>query len=371
MRILFTGGGTGGHVFPIVAIARQFKTFYNQEKPLEMFFLGAGGFSKDLLENEGIKSSIILAGKLRRYFSLKTILDLIQMPLGFIQAFWFLYIWMPEVIFSKGGYGSLPVVLIGWLFRIPIMVHDSDAVPGLANRIAAKFATRIAVSFQEAEKYFPKDKTALIGNPIRTDLVQICVSENQEDKAQARGIFQIVGQKPVIFILGGSQGSQSINEMVLEVLPQLLEKYELIHQVGLKNYQDIQKRLKSIPGGYHLYPSLEESQMAGAYLISDLIISRAGAASVFEITACGKPSILIPLPNSASDHQRENAFSCARAGAASVLEQANLTSNLFLNEINKIIGDNELSQKMAANAKSFSKVQAAQTLAETLVEMGE
>jgi len=370
MRILFTGGGTGGHVFPIIAIARQFKTFYNRDDPLEMFFLGAGGFSKDLLENEGIKSSIILAGKLRRYFSLKTVFDLIQMPLGFIQSFWFLYIWMPDAIFSKGGYGSLPVVLIGWLFRIPILVHDSDAVPGLANRISAKFSKRIAVSFQEAEKYFPESKTALIGNPVRTDLVQICTSENPEDKVQVKNIFQITSQKPVIFILGGSQGSQSINEMILEILPQLLEKYELIHQVGLKNYQDIQKRLKNIPKGYHLYPSLEESQMAAAYLASDLIISRAGAASVFEIAACGKPSILIPLPNSASDHQRENAFSCARAGAASVLEQANLTPNLFINEIDKIIGNSELSQKMTANAKSFSKVQAAQTLAEALVEMG-
>jgi len=370
MRILFTGGGTGGHVFPIIAIARQFKTFYNQEEPLEMFFLGAGGFSKDLLESEGIRSSIILAGKLRRYFSLKTILDLIQMPLGFIQAFWHLYIWMPDVIFSKGGYGSLPVVLISWLFRIPILAHESDAVPGLANRISAKLATRIAISFQEVEKYFSGDKTALVGNPVRVDFIQICASKNPGDKVQVKNIFQINSQKPVIFILGGSQGSQAINEMAFEVLPQLLEKYEIIHQVGPKNYKEIKKKLQPLPGNYHLFSFLEESQMAGAYLISDLIISRAGAGSIFEITACGKPSILIPLPNSASDHQRANAFSCARAGAVSVLEQTNLTPNLFLNEINKIIANPEALEKMAANARNFSKIQAAQVLAEALVEMG-
>jgi UDP-N-acetylglucosamine--N-acetylmuramyl-(pentapeptide) pyrophosphoryl-undecaprenol N-acetylglucosamine transferase len=380
MRILFTGGGSGGHIFPIIAVARQLKKIYaqlsesispDQRTLLEMFFLGAGEFS-DALDKEGIRTKTILAGKIRRYFSIQNILDLFKMPIGFLQAFWYLYIWMPDVIFSKGGYGSVPVVLVGWLFRIPVLIHESDTVPGLANRLAGRLAKRIAISFAAAEKYFPFQKTALVGNPIRSEMVQICLSTNPADKEKARNLLNLTSQKPVILILGGSQGAQKINEITLGILPQLLEKYQVIHQCGPKNLEQIKTILgQSLPNGYHLYTFLEENQIAAAYLISDLVISRAGAGSISEIAACAKPSILIPLSGSASGHQRENAFVYAQAGAATVLEQANLTPHLFLNEIAKILDDLELSQKMAANAKNFSQPEATQKIAQALIKMTE
>ena len=370
MRILFTGGGTGGHLFPLVAVARQLRNIYPQnEENLEMFFLGPDDFSKSVLEKEGIRVKIILAGKIRRYLSIKNIFDLFKMPFGFLQALWYLYIWMPDAIFSKGGYGSVPVVLMGWLYQIPILIHESDTVPGLANRLAAKFSKRIAISFASSGEYFPAKKTALIGNPIRPEIIQTCALTNLGEKEKVKNIFGVTSQKPIIFILGGSQGAQKINELILSTLSRLLEKYEIIHQCGFKNFEQIKEKTGQL-NGYHLYHFLDEQQITAAYTSANLVISRAGAGSISEIAVCSKPSILIPLPNAASDHQRENAFAYARAGATVVLEQANLTSHMLLNEISKILENLEISQKMSANAKNFSHPEAAQRIAEALIEMG-
>lgn len=381
MRILFTGGGSGGHTFPIIAVARQLKKIYSQsmtpigpaeETSLDMYFLGPDGWTKKLLKKEGIRARIILSGKLRRYFSIWTLLDLIKMPFGLLQSLCYLYFWMPDVIFSKGGYGSLPVVLVGWLYRIPILIHESDTIPGLANRWAAKLSQRIALSFEATKKYFPPKKTALIGNPVRSEIIQICRAASQEIKEEAKKLFQISGQKPIIFVLGGSQGARPLNKFILQLLPQLLEKYELIHQVGSKNYDQIEKKVgQNRPANYHFYAFLDENQYAVAYLLADLVISRAGAGSIFETAACAKPSILIPLPGAASDHQRGNAFAYARAGATLVIEQANLTPNLFLSKIDQILSMPELAQKMSESAQSFYQPEAAQKISQALIEMGQ
>jgi UDP-N-acetylglucosamine--N-acetylmuramyl-(pentapeptide) pyrophosphoryl-undecaprenol N-acetylglucosamine transferase len=381
MRILFTGGGTGGHVFPIIAVARQLKQIHAksmapigpaEETGLDMYFLGPDGWTKKLLKKEGIRARIILAGKLRRYFSVWTLFDLIKMPFGLLQSLWYLYFWMPDVIFSKGGYGSMPVVLIGWLYRIPILIHESDTVPGLANRWAAKLSQRIALSFDSAKEYFPPEKTALVGNPVRSEVIQICQVASQEVKEEAKKLFQISGQKPIIFIVGGSQGAHPLNEFILQLLPQLLEKYEIIHQVGSKNYGQIEKKVgQNRPANYHFYAFLDENQYAAAYLLADLVISRAGAGTIFEIAACTKPSILIPLPQAASDHQKGNAFAYARAGATLVIEQANLTGNLFLSKVDQILSNPELVQKMSQSAQSFYQPEAAQKIGQALIEMGQ
>ncbi|MFH0906883.1 MAG: undecaprenyldiphospho-muramoylpentapeptide beta-N-acetylglucosaminyltransferase [bacterium] len=371
MRILFTGGGTGGHIFPLIAVARQLKRIYFSEegKPLEMFFLGSGGF-KNALNQEGIKTKTILTGKIRRYFSVLNILDIFKMPIGFLQTLWYLFIWMPDVVFNKGSYASAPVVITAWIYRIPILTHESDIFPGLSNRFAAKFSKKIAISFSQTEKYFPQEKTALIGNPIRMEIIQTCLSTNENDKNQARKILNLTSDKPIIFISGGSQGAQKINEVVLRVLPKLTEKYEIIHQCGVKNYEQIKKIFdQSSTSNYRFFSFLDEKQLSAAYLLADLIISRAGAISIFKIAACHKPSILIPLQISASDHQRQNAFAYARAGATSVLEESNLTPNLFLNEISKILEHPEISKTMSVNAESFSMPEAAQRIAEELIEM--
>lgn len=362
MRILLTGGGTGGHLFPIIAITRELKKISD----LELLFIGPDDFSKNLLEKEGIRVKTILAGKLRRYFSPEIILDFLKMPIGLFQAFWHIFIFMPDVTFGKGGYGSLPAVLISWLFRIPILLHESDTLPGLSNRFLSRFAKRIAISFSKTEEFFPSQKTALIGNPVRIELTR-------GSKEEAKRIFGLESNKPILLIIGGSQGAQAINEIILSVLPQLLEKYELIWQTGEINYNSVEEEIKQMsdlrPTNCRLFSFLNENQLKHALVVADLIISRAGAGNIFEIAVCGRPSILIPLPESASNHQKENAFEYAKKGATVVLEQANLTPNLFLGEISHLLNNPGLLQKMSDSARSFARPEAAQKIVEELIKL--
>lgn len=357
-RVVFTGGGTGGHIYPIIAIARELRKI-NRE--VELFFLGPNNF-KDVLEKEGIKTGTILAAKIRRYFSLNNLIDILKAPIGLLQTFWHMFIWMPDAVFNKGGYGGVPIVLVAWLFRIPVLTHESDSIPGLANRFASKFSKRIAISFPSTEKYFKKEKTALIGNPVRREIV------DYKNIEEAKRILQIVTDKPVIFIFGGSQGAQIINEIILAILPSLLENYEVIHQAGARNFQAIEARIYPGHSSYHLFPFLNEERMKAAFLLSTLVISRAGG-SIFEIAACAKPSILIPLPNAAGNHQRENAYQYAQYGGAVVLEQTNLTPNILLTQINKVVSDTQLIKGMSQGASNFSRPEAAEKIAQGLIEL--
>jgi len=342
MRILFTGGGTGGHIFPIIAIKQAFN------QPVDFYYLGPDSFAKENLANQNIKIRFILAGKFRRYFNLKIFLDLIKILIGIIQSFWHLFIWVPDVIFSKGGYGSFPVVFVGWIYRIPIILHESDKAPGLANRILAKFAKKIILSWSGSEKYFAKhkNKIVIIGNPIRKELLQ-------GHKKEGRGLFKIISDKPVVLILGGSQGAQKINEIVLNTLPRLLEMAEIIHVTGKRNLLESLLESASNRTDYHLYPFLNGEQMKQALAVADLVVNRAGAGSIFEIAALGKPSILIPISKSAFDHQKKNAYEFAKNGAAVVLSQENLTPNLFLDTISGLLKSPSKLGQMSTNAKTF------------------
>ncbi|TSC53680.1 MAG: hypothetical protein LiPW39_139, partial [Parcubacteria group bacterium LiPW_39] len=336
MRIVLTGGGTGGHLFPIIAVARELKNLVQQNvfqippgegATIEFMFIGPETIGEEMLASEGIVHKTIMAGKFRRYPSMQNIFDIFKIPLGFLQSLWHLFFFMPNVVFSKGGYGSVPVVLAAWVYHIPILIHESDAVPGVANKFCAKFSKRVAISFNEAAKYFKEGKTALTGNPVRSGILG-------GSKEQAKNIFGLSGQKPVLLILGGSQGAQALNDVVFEALPSLLGRCEIIHQCGPNNLDSIKQLLENkIPAGYFLYPFLNEEELRQAYGAADLIISRAGAGSIAEISALAKPSILVPLPNSAADHQNKNALEFAHFGATIVLEQMNLTPHLFQSQI--------------------------------------
>jgi len=370
MRIALTGGGTGGHLFPIIAVAREIKKVVEQSivqippdkiGPVEFIFIGPQTVGEEVLAQEGIEHKKIMAGKLRRYPSLQNIADIFKMPIGLLQALWHLFFFMPNVVFSKGGFGSVPVVLAAWLFRIPILIHESDAVPGVANSFGAKFSTRIAIAFNEAGKYLPPQKVALTGNPVRTILLS-------GDKEKAKTLFGLTGLKSVILILGGSQGAQALNEVIAASLLSLLSRCEIIHQCGPDNEEAIKTLLNNkLPDSYHLYPFLNEEQMREALAAADMVISRAGAGSIAEISVLGKPSILIPLPNAAADHQNINANEFARYGATLVLEQMNLTPNLLQNRIFALLDNPDLLKKMGDNAKQFNPPDAAQKIAQEIL----
>lgn len=370
MKILFTGGGTGGHIFPIIAVAREIRKIANDKK-LDFLFIGPRDeFSETFLPQEGIKIKNILSGKVRRYLSIesffKNLFDIfVKIPIGIFQSFLYIFFKNPDVIFSKGGFGSIPPVIAGWLLGVPIFLHESDIAPGMANRFLSKFAVEIFVSFPKTE-YFPVKKIILVGNPVRTEILEGNIEEG-------KNLFKISGEKPVMLICGGSQGAQRINEKTLEVLPDILKNFELIHQCGEKNYEQVKKDAKALlledlEKNYHLFPFLKEEELKQAYVVADLIVSRAGSGSIFEIAALEKPSILIPLPEAAQNHQIKNAYAYSMTGAAIVIEESNFTSHFFFERAKFLLSNKVELEKMRTAAKEFSKPFAAKVIGSYMVE---
>ncbi|MDD2753647.1 MAG: undecaprenyldiphospho-muramoylpentapeptide beta-N-acetylglucosaminyltransferase [Candidatus Portnoybacteria bacterium] len=372
MRVVLTGGGTGGHLFPIIAVVQEIKNLVAENifqiplgegSSVEFLFIGPDTIGEEALAKEGITHKIIMAGKLRRYASLQNIFDIFKIPCGIVQSLWHLFFFMPNVVFSKGGYGSVPVVLAAWIFRIPVIIHESDSVPGLANKFCAKLSRRVAISFSEAAKYFPAKKTALTGNPVRVSLFGGTAE-------QARQLFGLSGMKNVILILGGSQGAQVINDLIFTSLLLITKRCEIIHQTGRANFESSKQLIGGdIPSEYHLFPFLDDGQLAQAYAAADIVVARAGAGTIAEIAAIGKPSILIPLPKSAADHQLKNATEFAYTGGTVIMEQANLTPHLFQSEIFSLLDNPKLLKTMGENAKKFSHPDAAQKIAQEILNI--
>lgn len=369
MRILLTGGGTGGHIFPILAIVSQIKK-NAKDRGLEVpEFLFIGPKTQSTLKsfkNLGIPCRFILAPKIRRYWSLKNFLDFFKAPLGLVQSLWWIFLWMPDACFGKGGYGSVAAVLVSWVYRIPRILHESDAVPGLANRVLGIFANQIIVSFPKAKNYFSSKKTILIGNPIRSEILT-------GSRELASKVFWLKGDRFLVFVTGGSQGAQRLNGIIIKTLPELLKRCEIIHQCGVDNYRWVKKEAvirlsKEQQEYYHLYPFLKE-EMKEAYAAADLIISRCGANTLTEIAALGKPSILVPLSLAAYDHQRKNADYFREAGAAKVMEEENLQPNLFAGLIFDLINNPGLLQAMGENAKKLARFDAAEKIAEEIIKL--
>jgi len=370
MKILFTGGGSGGHVFPILALSREIRRISDPKK-IEFFYLGPRDeFGEILLSQEDIKVKTISTGKWRRYFNFKSFFKnlrdlLFRVPVGIFQSLSYIFALAPDLIFSKGGFGSIPGVIAGWLLGVPIFLHESDAVPGMANRILAKFSLEIFVSFPRTI-YFPVGKILLVGNLIRQEILE-------GSKEEAKESFKLAGKKPLILILGGSQGAERINDKVLEALPEFLKNFEVIHQCGEKNFDEVRDEskvmmTKDLEKYYHPFPFLKEEQIKKAYAACDLIISRGGAGAIFEIAALGKPSILIPLPESAQKHQLKNAYTYSLNGAAIVLEEDNFTPRFFVQRLNYLFSNSAELEKMRQAAREFSRPRAAHIVAEYIVE---
>lgn len=366
MKILFTGGGTGGHVFPIVAITREIRRIY-PKNDLEFYYLGPKDeFGLILLSQEGFIIKTIISGKLRRYLSFKNIVDIFfKIPFGIFQSFYFILKIKPEIVFSKGGSGSISVTLCARILGIPVFLHESDIIPGLSNRFSSKWAKKVFVSFPKTE-YFDSQKTVLTGNPIRKELLE-------GDEKRAEELFDLTLQKPIILFLGGSQGAEAINDFVLLILNKLLKDFEVIHVCGREKIKEISAEAqvvtdKSLEKYYHPIGFLDEEKLKHAYKVADFIISRSGSGSIFEIAALSKPSILIPLPSSASDHQFKNAYFYAQTGAALVMEQDNLSDDIFLERIHLLFLHPEKLEEMRVAALKFSKPFAAKTIAREILE---
>lgn len=367
MKILFTGGGSGGHFYPLIAVAQEIVRIAKEERllPPTLYFMAPEPYDARLLFENKITYIPVAAGKLRRYGSTKNFTDLFRTAWGILAAFWKLFALYPDVVVGKGGFGSFPALCAARFFGIPVLIHESDSVPGRVNKWAASFAKRIAVAFAEAGKYFPEGKAAHTGNPIRGELLA-------PNLAGDGGTFSLEPDIPVILALGGSQGARLLNEALLAALQEILAKYQILHQTGRGNLSELVARsevaLENHPqkSRFHPFGYFSVQELARAASAASIVISRAGS-TIFEIAAWGKPAILIPITDSPGGHQRENAYNYARAGAAAVIEEANLRPAILVAEIEKILGNPARAAEMSRAARAFAKTDAAEVIAREIL----
>lgn len=311
-KIILTGGGTAGHVTPNLALLPGL-----QARGYEIRYIGSyHGIERKLIENAGIPYDGISSGKLRRYFDLKNFTDPFRVIKGYAEAVSLMRKYRPDVVFSKGGFVSVPVVLAAKLFKIPTIIHESDMTPGLANKICIPSAAKICCNFPETLQYLPKDKAVLSGSPIRKELLE-------GDRLIGLQYAGLSANKPVILVIGGSLGSVAVNKAVRSILPKLLETYQVIHICGKGNLDE------SLIGreGYVQYEYVD-APLRHLFAAADMIVSRAGANSICEILALRKPHILIPLSAAASrGDQILNARSFEKQGFSTVLEEEAVTND--------------------------------------------
>lgn len=370
-RILLTGGGTGGHIFPLIAVAKELqKQAVDKKVEVAIRYYGPRTIYNDYFKQEGITVKNITGAKLRRYFSPQNFIDIAKFFWSVPQSFWKVYWFMPDLAFSKGGPGALSVLLACWFYRIPIFIHESDTIPGLTNRISGLWAKKVFLGWESAKKFFPKKDAEVVGVPIRENFLRNLEINSQAAKEK----FNFDANEPVVLFLGGSQGAQRINEFVLANLEIFITKFQILHQVGSANYEDYIQNFEQLYGKwpkdlrdrYKIFAFFEKNA-AEAYAAADLVVSRAGASAIFEIAAFGKPAILVPLPKAANDHQKTNAYEYAQTGAAIVIEENNLLNSVVLNQVEKILNNSDLKSRMADAAKNFAKNNATEAIINSIL----
>ncbi len=371
MKIVLTGGGSGGHFYPLIAVAEAIQKEVIERKliPVELFYMAPVPYNDSLLFDTHIKFIKVPGGKMRRYSDIRNYFDAIFTAWGVVISIFKLFSIYPDVIFSKGGGVSIPVVLAARILKIPVFIHESDSVPGRANMYASKFASRIAVSFSEAAQYFKKKEGVVVhtGHPIRSELTS-------PQKTGAMEFLHLENDIPTIFLIGGSLGSVLLNDALLESLPILLNNYQVIHQTGKANYNDVKIRTDFILANhphknrYKIFDYLNTLGLRMAAGACDLVITR-GGSSVFEVGSWGVPAIVVPITDSNGDHQRKNAYAFARAGAGIVIEEANLTGHILTSEIDRILHDPLIRAKMGQSGKKFAMPDAAGTIAHELLQI--
>lgn len=317
-RIILTGGGTAGHVTPNIALLPRLK-----ELQYDIHYIGSyQGIEKELIQQFAIPYHGISSGKLRRYFSVQNFTDPFRVIKGLAEAKKLIRLLKPDVIFSKGGFVSVPVVLAGKSRHIPIIIHESDMTPGLANKLCLPSATNICCNFPETLKYLPDGKAVLTGSPIRQELLS-------GDRYKAKEFLRFTSDKPVIMVVGGSLGSVAVNDAIRSILPELLKSFQVVHLCGKGK---VDKSLLKLDG-YAQFEYIKE-ELKDLFALTDIVISRAGANAICELLALHKPNLLIPLSASASrGDQILNARSFERQGYSMVLEEEELSQKVLLDSI--------------------------------------
>jgi UDP-N-acetylglucosamine--N-acetylmuramyl-(pentapeptide) pyrophosphoryl-undecaprenol N-acetylglucosamine transferase len=372
MKIILTGGGSAGHFYPLIAVAQKLNELAKENRLLkpELYYMSTEPFDENLLYENSITFIKVSAGKIRKDKTVANrilnFMDLFSTLHGVLTAIWKVFIIYPDVVFGKGGYVSFPALFAARLLGIPVVIHESDSKPGKVNAWAGKFATKIAVSYPDAATYFKADRTAYTGNPIRKEIEEPQVSGSHE-------FFKFSKDIPTIFVIGGSQGARFINSAIMDALPELVKKYQVIHQTGVKNLSVIQETSAVVllnsehKERYVAIPYLNALNLRMAAGAADVVISRAGS-TIFEIASWGRASIIIPIPEPTSHDQKTNAYSYARSGAAIVIEEKNMAPGILLAEIQRATTTEK--EKMQEAAKAFARRDSARLIAEELIAIG-
>ncbi|MCX7884118.1 MAG: undecaprenyldiphospho-muramoylpentapeptide beta-N-acetylglucosaminyltransferase [Caloramator sp.] len=364
MKAIISGGGTGGHIYPGVAIAKKIK-----EKNLssEILFIGSeNGLEKKLVPKEGFKIELITVEGLNKKVTIKTPLSVLKAFKGYFQASNIIKQYKPDIVIGTGGYVCGPVVLAAVLKGIPTIIHEQNAFPGMTNKILSHFVSKIAITFKESEKYFPKNKVVYTGNPIRSQILNT-------DKTKARKIWNFDVNKPLILVVGGSRGAKNINNAVVDIIPYLINNnIQLLFVTGELQYDEIIKKLNYKKGdrkfkGIVIEPYIYNMQDAlGA---CDIIISRAGATILSEITALGIPAILIPSPYVANNHQEYNAMSLEQNGAAIVIKENQLREDIFKEQVLNLVNNKDMLKKMSQNSSKLAVLDASEKIYRIVEEL--
>jgi UDP-N-acetylglucosamine--N-acetylmuramyl-(pentapeptide) pyrophosphoryl-undecaprenol N-acetylglucosamine transferase len=372
MRIVLTGGGTGGHFYPLIAVAEALEDICKERTLIEpeLFYVGPPAFDGEALLEHDITYKSSPAGKMPRYSVFGSIIGFLPTFAGVIKSIFQLFHLYPDVIFSTGGYAAFPTLYAARILKIPIVIYDADATPGRVSLWSAKFARWIALAHPNAAAKFPEKVRSLIarvGHPIRKEI---------QDPAKEGGyeFLKLQQGTPTLFIMGGSQGAQAINNVILNALPALVEEFNVVHQVGSANLEEVSGIASVVlkdsrfAERYKIFGLLNTLALRMTAGIATLVIARAGSGTIFEVASWGVPAILVPIPEDVSHDQTENAFSYAREGAAVVIEQRNLSPHLLVAEIKRITSDPALCKKMSDAAHAYARPDAARKIATILLE---
>lgn len=369
MRIIVTGGGTGGHIYPAVSVANSLI-----DKGNNLLYIGSrGGLEGRIVPREGIPYREVSAYYLPRKISFKLILSIFKTSLGFIESRRIIKDFNPDVVLGTGGFAAGPVVLAASLMGIPTIIHEQNVYPGFTNRLLSYFSRKIALNFEDAVNYFPektKNKTVVTGNPIRRSILTTT-------REQGLKKLNLKAGKKTLLVFGGSQGSLSINRAMVEVYKNFKDAswLQVIHITGDKNYKLLMDDLKKIGidpqkhANYIIKPYLDH--MEWAYAVADLIVYRAGATGIAEITAKGIPAILIPYPYAAGNHQEYNARSLEKSGAALVINDRDLDGEILTGKINLLFNDEEKLKKMAKESAKMGIKNAQENIVKLIEELVE
>ena len=377
MRVLVSGGGTGGHIYPALAIAASLQAQYQAE----ILFLGSDdGLETEIVPAAGFRLATVKAGRLRRFISPRTVIGVLRVPLGMAQAIGIVRKFRADVAFTSGGFVSVPAALAAGMNGVPLLMHQQDVPPNLSNWLAAPFAKRISVAFADSLPYFPARKTVLLGNPVRQIMLDVLAITSQA----ARERLGFDSEQPSLLVTGGSQGARHLNQVVCRALPALLARcpgLQVLHISGKDLYDETRTLAESMLAGagddereglrrrYRLVAYLNE-EMPLALQAAELVLCRAGASTLTELAILGKPSILVPLPPAiGSSPQEANAAAFARKEAAVVIMNDDLAPETLVERVQAILSSDRQLAAMAQAVRGFARPRATQDITNEIVSI--